>query len=231
MDIDIVRPAGRRLTLFALTLLWSVSATAGCARLPYTTKTVHSDSRVVTTVQREVKARSYTHPVQLTAVDIASVLKGLSVREQQRLPLRWFAEETPPKPVFRDDEIQALAPTLADAMKQLGTNERAHFELRAPGMNPAASRDTLAGWMAVRESYLYIGLEYFHVQIPAQSSDLYDQNYPTPPPPPRDYILYFEPGRFWVTDDQGQRAIDYRKFLASAEAGASPSRPAAPVVP
>jgi len=201
-----------------LVLAWG-GAVTGCARLPYTTKVVHEDDRVVAVVQREVEQRAYTHPVQLSAQDVARFLRGLSAREQQRLPLRWFAEEAPAKPVFREDEVQALAPHLAETLKTLGSNERAHFTLRAPGFNPAESRDTTAGWVAVQDPYLYVSLEQFHRQVSIRKDDLYDINYPATPPPPRDYILYFEPGRFWVDDHKGVRALEYRQFLGSAEAG------------
>lgn len=210
----------RRAGMLAFALTWATGfMITGCARLPYTTKTVHEDERVVVNVQQEVEPRAYTHPIQLTVADVVAILKGFSIREQQRLPLRWFAEEVPPKPLFREDELQALAPYLAESLQQLGTNERAHFEVRGPGYNPRYRRDVIAGWMAVREPYLYLTVEYFHSQIPTRKSDVYDYNYPTPPPLSRNYILYFEPGRFWVTDDNGVRAVEYRQFLKSGEAG------------
>ncbi|MGQ0812409.1 MAG: hypothetical protein ACT4OO_14460 [Nitrospiraceae bacterium] len=200
-------------------VLWvGVIATVGCARLPYTTKTVHEDQRVVVTVQQEVDPQSYTHPVQLSATEVANILRGFSLREQQRLPLRWFAEEAPPKPVFREDDLQALAPHLASALQQLQPEERAHFAVLAPGFNPRYRRDTIAGWVAVRNPYLYLTVEYFHTQIPVRKADLYDYNYPTPPQTPAGYILYFEPGRFWVMDPKGVRAIEFRQFLKSGEA-------------
>ena len=189
----------------------------GCARLPYTTKTVHEDERVVVTVQHEVEARSYTHPAQLTAADLASVLRGFSIREQQRLPLRWFAEEVPPKPLFREDEIQALAPYLAEALQHVGPAERAHFEVRGPGNNPRYSRNVVGGWVAVRDPYLYLNVDYFHNQIPIRKSDNYDYNYTLTPPKPGEYILYFEPGRFWLTDDKSVRGVEFRQFLKSAQ--------------
>ncbi|GAB1721740.1 MAG: hypothetical protein GDA65_07940 [Nitrospira sp. CR1.1] len=215
------RKTGRGLAAsLALVLMGAAALMAtGCARLPYTTKTVHEDQRVIVTVQQEVDAQAHTHPVQLSSEDIASILRGFSVREQQRLPLRWFAEEAPPKPVFREDELQAVSPHLSATMKQLGANERAHFEVRGPGFNPAESRDVIAGWMAVQEPYLYLTLEQFHRQVPIRKDDLYDINYPATPPPPRNYILYFEPGRFWLEDQKGARAVQYRQFLNSGEAG------------
>jgi hypothetical protein len=202
----------------------------GCARLPYTTAVLHEDQRVRVTLQREVEPAGYTHPVQLSAAEVASLLRGFSIREQQRLPLRWFAEEIPPKPLFREDEVQALAPPLAEALQKVGPEERVHFELLAPGFNPRYRKDTNAGWVAVRDPYLYLTMEYFHTQIPVRKSDQYDYNYPTPPPPPKDYLLYFEPGRFWVTNGKGKRAVDFRPFLQSAEAIVPQGTPPIPPV-
>lgn len=215
----------RRAGVIAFALAWAAGITmTGCARLPYTTKTVHEDERVVVNVQQEVEPRSYTHPIQLAGPEVAGMLRGFSIREQQRLPLRWFAEEVPPRPLFREDEVQALAPYLAEALQHLGANERAHFEVRGPGSNPRYSRDVVAGWVAVRDPYLYLKIDYFHNQIPIRKSDNYDYNYPLTPPTPKNYILYFEPGRFWLTDDTGARAVEYRQFLKSGEFGSTTPR-------
>ena len=214
----------RRLCFWVLVIGWEGILAAGCARLPYTVRTVHADERVVVTIQQEIQSPSYTHPVQITGDDMVALLRGFSIREQQRLPLRWFAEEAPPKPLFREDELLALAPYLAETLHQLGPNERAHFESRGPGFNPSSGRDVVAGWVAVRDPYLYLTVEYFHMQIPIRKFDQYDYNYPTPPPQPRDYILYFEPGRFWIADENGIRAVEYRQFFKSGEAGARTPR-------
>ena len=78
--------------------------------------------------------------------------------------------------------------------------------------------------MAVRDPYLYLKVEYFHNQIPIRKSDNYDYNYPLTPPTPKNYILYFEPGRFWLADDKGTRAVDYRQFLKSGQSGGTTTR-------
>lgn len=227
-DITAQRRASGGVALLAL--LVAYIALGGCARLPYTTKVLHQDRRVVVTAQEELDRPGYTHPMQLSAAEVASILRGLSVREQQRLPLRWFAEEVPPKAVFRADEIEALAPYLADALTKVGPNERVHFDLIGPGFNPSMEKDAVSGWVAVRDPYLYFTLEYFHIQVPTRSSDPYDYNYPTPAPLPKNYLLYFEPGRFWVTDQNGRRAVEYRSFLKSAPSlsGAGTAAPSAP---
>ena len=222
MEVEARPRWGMQSAAFIFMCVW---VAAGCARLPYTTKVLHEDSRVVVSVQQEVNPAGYTHPVQLAPAEVAAILKGFTLREQQRLPLRWFAEEAPPKPIFREDELQALAPPLADALAKIRPDEHAHFEVIAPGLNPSMRKDVVGGWVAVRNPFFYLTMEYFHTQIPTHKSDLYDYNYPTPPPVAKEYLLYFEPGRFWVTDLKGERAVEYQQFLKSAEAsGAGRSR-------
>ena len=199
-------------------LLGPLLAAVGCARLPYTIQVVQEDQRVQVAIQREVEPVSYTHPVKLSAQEIRSILKGFSIREKKALPLRWFAEEKPPQPLFREDELNVLVPHLSVALEKVGPSDRVAFSVFAPGFNPAASRDTTSGWIAVRDPYWYLTIDHFHVQIPTRKSDQYDYNYPLVPAPPGDYLLLFEPRRFWVIDPAtGARAVNYREFLKSAE--------------
>lgn len=204
--------------IICISLVAVVLMTA-CARLPYTTTVVHESERVVVRLQQEVEPTTYAHPVQLAPGEVAAILSGFSLREKQRLPLRWFAEEAPPKKIFREDELKVLAPHLAEALQRARPTERVYFEVIAPGFNPRYRHDLTAGWIVLHESYLHLQIEYFHAQIPIRKSDLYDYNYPTPPPSPNSYLLYFEPGRFWVLDPvSGNRAVDFRGFLKSASA-------------
>jgi len=189
----------------------------GCARMPYTVRTVHEDQRVVVTIQREIKPAGYTHPVQLSAQELTQILSSFSFREKQRLPLRWFAEEVAPKSVFRQDELKALTTFLAEALQKVGSEERVHFRVLAPGMNPADARDTTGGWIAVRDPYFHLTLEHFHAQFPIRKEEQWDLRYPAIPPEPGTFLLYFEPNRFWSTDPAvDERGVLYRDFLKSA---------------
>lgn len=200
--------------------LWVVSLammTEGCARLPYTTTVVHEDRRAIVSLQRDPDAKAYSHPVTLQADELTAVLNGFSFREKQRLPLRWFAEEVPPKKMFRSDEMQALVPFLIEALQKAAPEERVYFQVLAPGMNPASERDTTAGWIAIREPYLHLVLEHYHAQFPIRQSEQWDLRYPATPPLPKTYLLYFEPGRFWETDpESGRQAVQLREFLKTA---------------
>jgi hypothetical protein len=208
----------RHATGLALALL--VLAGTSCARLPYTTRVIADDPRVAVMLQQDVEGAGYSHPVRLSAAWIGAILKGVSLREQVSLPLRWHTEERPPKAVFREDEIAILAPRIADALAVAGAGERVYFELRAPGMNPRYDQNVTAGWMTVREAYFHIAIEYFHAQQPLTRSSPYDYNYPTPRSAPGSFVLYFEPGRFWVLDPTtNRRAVDFRAFLQSVPGG------------
>lgn len=198
-------------------LLVGVLVATGCARLPYTTKVIHEDARVAVQLQQEVDGKGYSHPAQLSPDEVAAILRGYSLREQKSLPLRWFAEEVPPLPAFREDELQVLAPQLANALKNAGSGERVHFQLFAPGFNPAYYREETSGWVAVRDRFFHFDIEYFHTQNPSTKFSHYDWYYPTPPYPPGSFVTYFEPGRFFVQDTaQGSRGVDFREFLKSA---------------
>lgn len=210
-----VRRTGVIRALCALLIVCGVSM--GCARLPYTTQVVHEDRRVVVALQREPHPMPYSHPVQLQGAELSAILSGFSFREKQRLPLRWYAEEVPPKQIFRSDELQAVVPFLVEALQKAHPDERVYFQVLAPGMDPASVRDTTAGWIAVREPYLYFGLEHYHAQFPIKKEEPQDLRYPVLPPEPGTYLLYFEPGRFWVTDPvSGEHVVQLREFLKSA---------------
>ena len=208
----------RFLSAHGLIVCFFVSlVSGGCARLPYTTTVIHEDRRVVVSLQRDPDAVPYTHPVQLRADELSAVFTGFSFREKQRLPLRWFAEEVPPKKIFRSDEMQAVVPFLVEGLEKAGPDERVYFQVLAPGMNPAAERDTTAGWIAVREPYLHLVLEHYHAQFPIRKSEQWDLRYPAIPPEAKTYLLYFEPGRFWETDPVSSRqAVQLREFLKTA---------------
>lgn len=194
-------------------LLVGIVAT-GCARLPYTTQVVQDNRRVFVALQREPKPADYSHPVEIKSEELTAILSGFSFREKQRLPLRWFAEEVPPKEIFRRDELEAIVPPLVEALQKASADERVYFQVLAPGMNPAYERDTTAGWIAVHEPYFHLTLEHYHAMFPTRKSEQWDLRYPALPPDPKTFLLYFEPGRFWETDPVTHRpSVQYREFL------------------
>jgi hypothetical protein len=202
-------------TAIALVIVMA-GASQGCARLPYTTQIVQQDQRVMVVVQHEVRRVAYTHPAKMTPDELTTILNGFSLRERRQVPLRWFAEEVPPQKLFRQDELDVLARPLASALEKASPEERIHFHVYMPGPNPNYDRDTTAGWLAFRDPYLYVEIEYFHTLLPVRKIDQYDYNFPLTPVSPKAYLLYYEPGRFWVNDpSSGTRAVDVRALLKS----------------
>ncbi len=195
-------------------LLMSTLLIGGCARLPYTTQVLHEDPRVMVKLVREVDGSRYAHPVTVTSMEMAAILRGFSLREQKSLPMRWFQEEKPPMTAFREDEVQTLAPLLVEALQKAGPNERVAYSLYAPGKNPAYYREETSGWVAVQDKYFHLTVEYYHTENPSTKFSHYDWYYPTPPFPPGSFVLYFEPGRFWLhNEEKDDRGLDFKEFL------------------
>jgi hypothetical protein len=213
--------------LIALGIAFVLIFGVACARLPYTTRIIHDSPRALVALRHELKPAGYTQPAQLTADELRPALAGLSIREKRGVPLRWFAEDVPPKRLFRPDELEVLTPLLIEALGQAGPDEHVAFRLLAPGPNPNYDRDTTAGWVAFRDPYLHVEVDYFHTLLPVRRIDQYDYNFPLTEKNPADYLLYFEPGRFWVVDRAtGERAIDLRAMSKTGVTGPtlSPAR-------
>lgn len=227
------RLRSRGLLVTVVSVLAAV-ASPGCARLPYTVETIHEDQRVAVRLQQEVQPVAYSHPVQLDEPALTAILNGLSIRPEIAVPMRWFAEEPPPKPLFHPNELRAMVPYLAAALHRVGTTQRVYFEVSAPGPNPVEDRDVIAGWVAVREPYFFISVDYFHTLLPRHKNDLYitSERFATPSPHVGSYVLYFEPGRFWDLDkESGLRGVEFRAFLKSQTSSQLPTGPSSRASP
>jgi hypothetical protein len=113
-------------------------------------------------------------------------------------------------------------------LQKAGPEERVHFALFAPGKNRAEARTVTAGWIAVRNPYLYLTLEHLHAEMPIRSVDKYYPNNPQLPPLTGSFLLFFEPGRYWVADRSGTRALEFQEFLKTAPLVPSRSRQTRP---
>ena len=188
---------------------------AGCARLPETTNTLHEDDRVVVKLETDLDAPPETHtsPTGLSKEQLTKLLRGFSVRLMSRVPVHLRADDTPPRKLFRETELDALVPVLREALRQVGFRERVHFEVLSPGRNPLYWRDVTGGWIKVQDRYFHLHVDYFHVEQPIRKADAYYPNYPTPWTPGRDYLVYFEPARAYVTDPGlYESAVDLELF-------------------
>jgi hypothetical protein len=204
------RFVGSRLGLALLCLL-----AIGCARLPVPIQVIHEDQGLAIRIEQVAKDEGYTHPISFQAADIAKVLKGLSAREQPSAwPLRLFGKTATSERLFRDEEFQALAPYIVEGLRMANPNERIAFALYEPGLNPTYERIVTSGWIAVRDPFFHISLDYVRNLQPQSLTHGYLPFYPEVPPAPPKYDVFFEPQQFWVKDPaDGAAAVQFREYL------------------
>ncbi len=186
-----------------------------CARLPVPVQVIHEDSSLLIRTERVSSKDDYSQPLSLKADDIAKILSGISVQERKASwPLRLFGKPTKPDRLFSEDEIQVIAPFIADGLRTAKPNERVAFALYAPGLNPSYERFVTSGWIAVRSPFFHIALEYVRNLQPRSPARNYYPFYPEMPPAPPPYDVFFEPQEFWRTDPaDGTSAIQFRDYL------------------
>ena len=203
------RLVGNRLGLAMFCLL-----AIGCARLPVPIEVIHEDQRLVIRLERVAKDENYTHPISLKVADVAKVLKGMSLRERPTWPLRLFGKTAIPERLLRDDELQALAPYLIEGLRTANPNERVAFALYEPGLNPTDERIVTSGWIAVRDPFFHVGLNYVRSLQPQSPTRGYYPFFPEIPPAPPSYEVLFEPQQNWMKDPiDGSPAVQFRDYL------------------
>ena len=204
------RLVGSRLWLAMFCLL-----AIGCARLPVPAQVIHEDQRLVIRTERVAKDEGYTHPISLKAVDVARVLKGMSSRERPSTwPLRLFGKIATPERLLRDEVLQTLAPYLVEGLQGVKPNERVAFALYEPGLNPTYDRIVTSGWIAVRDPFFHVALDYVRNLQPRSPTRGYYPFYPEMPPAPPPYEVFFEPQQFWMKDPaDGISAVQFREYL------------------
>ncbi len=200
--------------LLSVLLLLTIS----CARLPVPVQVVYEDQSLLIRTERVSNSKDYSHPLSLKADDIAKILSGISVQERPASwPLRLFGKDTKPEHLFREDQIQALAPYLADGLRTAKPNERVAFALYAPGPNSAYERYVTSGWIAVRNPFFHIAIEYVRNLQPRSPTRNYYPFYPEMPPAPPASDVFFEPHEFWMADPvDGNAAVQFRDYLRTA---------------
>ncbi len=195
-----------------------------CARFPVPVESIHEDDQLVVTIEQLVKGERYTHPIVLNADDVAAVLEGVSVLEQPASwPLRLFNTTTGPERLFRRDDLRALASSLAEGLRRANPNERISFAIYEQGNNPAAERVVTSGWVAIRDPFFHVGIEYFRDLQPQRSTRSYYPFYQDLPSAPISYRLFLEPKQFLVADPaDGIPAIHFRDYLRAVMPASKP---------
>jgi hypothetical protein len=187
----------------------------GCARLPVPTQVIHEDQRLMVRTEQVSPPPNYTHPISLSAEQLEAILKNLSVLEHPgSWPLRLSEQTARPEILFPESARHMLIPHLIEGLKTAMPNEHVAFALYTPGPNPTAGRFVTSGWIALRDPYFHIQVDYVrHLQPQSATASYYPFFRETPAYQPL-YDIIFSPPRFWLEDPtDGMAAIHYRDFL------------------
>jgi hypothetical protein len=106
-----------------------------------------------------------THPVNLKPALVAQVLKGIQVQDQgDRLLQRLLAGPSIPVPAFSDEQIQVLAPLIAEGLRTASQDQQVEFRVRTLYEGSAlefAYTETTAGSLYAYGQQLFVTLSQY----------------------------------------------------------------------
>lgn len=193
------------MTRIAFVLMpFAVAAWAGCAVPHSLSRTTYEDPANFVRVENdpsvfpELPHSLHNHPVNITPDQMAKILRGFKVREHRVRLHVLIAGEAEKEPAFRENEIELLAPRLAEALSHVEPTERVTFYLSRP--QTSIKREITTGGLYVRDGDLHFILANYRFSygIPAYGM-VYDRRYPTRPIAAKWFDLFFEPGDVVMT--------------------------------
>jgi hypothetical protein len=106
-----------------------------------------------------------THPINLKPSLLAQVLKGIHVQDQgDRLLQRLLAGPSIPVPAFSDEQIQFLAPRLAEGLRTASQDQQVEFRVRTLYEGYALEfpyTETTAGSLYAYDQQLFVTLSQY----------------------------------------------------------------------
>lgn len=123
-----------------LVLLIGITLTlSACATGPELDLTIHESDRGAVYVER-IPDRSFraAHPITLSADTLVQVLRGVAVKEDRGLFGNIITGRSGAVRAFRDEDIQFLAPLLAEGLTKAASDQQVGFRVIRPGMNDLA---------------------------------------------------------------------------------------------
>ncbi len=121
----------------ALVLLIGITLTLyACATGPELDLTIHESDRGAVYVER-IPDRSFraAHPITLSIETMARVLRGVSVKEDRGLFGNIIMGRPGAVRAFRDEDIQFLAPLLAEGLTRAASDQQVGFRVIQPEMS------------------------------------------------------------------------------------------------
>lgn len=138
----------------AFVLLIGITLTlSACATGPDVDVTIHKSDRGAVYVER-IPDRSFraAHPITLSADTMARVLRGVAVKEDRELLGGLILGKPEAILVFRDEDVQFLAPLLVEGLTRAASDQKVAFRVVQTGM----PWESTTGWIYAHERSLYL---------------------------------------------------------------------------
>jgi hypothetical protein len=212
-----------------------------CSTTAQNTKIIFEDQRGTVSLQTiPDQSMQATHPISLEPALIAQILNGIEVQFQEHGLQKLLAGTDAPIPVFSDDQIQFLAPLLAEALRTAAPDQQIAYRVQTTiegSMLESSTTETTAGSLYAYGRQLCVILSQYRYSPTRANTDLSPSTQRMRPADPsglRDSIVMFTPRAAQRSDSvdppAGKKptdkflAIDYQLLQhapAAATAGAS----------
>lgn len=183
---------------FLLILLCFVGT--ACSTTGQNSKVIFEDQRGAVSLQtmpdQSIQA---THPISLEPVLIAKILTGVEVQQQERGLQGLFAGKSAPVPAFSDDQIQFLAPLLAEALRTAAPDQRVSYRVHTTiegSMLESATTETTTGSLYAYGRQLCVILSQYRYSPTRTNMKVSDSAYKSRRPDSsglQDHIVLFTP--------------------------------------
>ncbi len=126
---------------------------SACSTGPEHDITLYKTDRVAVYLDR-ISDRSFraAHPITLSADTMARVLRGVAVKEDRDLLGGVIFSKPEALLVFRDEDVQFLAPLLVDGLTRAASDQKVGFRVVQTGM----PWESTTGWIYAHEGSLYL---------------------------------------------------------------------------
>ena len=163
-----------------------------------------------------------THPITLEPTLLAQILRGIEIQDQEHGVQKILVGQSPPVPVFSDDQIRFLAPLLAEGLRTAAPDQRIEYRVYTTYEGSAlesSTTETTAGSLFAYGRQLYVTLSQYRYSPTRTNMNVNDMAYRSRPQDSsglRNRIVLFTPSAAERSDSfdppEGGKSTD--RFLA-----------------
>ncbi len=154
-----------RFTMNSILLALLCLLSTACGTTGQTGKVLFDDPRGTVSLQTiSDQSMQANHPINLDPTLLAQVLKGMEVQDQERGIQSLIGRPPSPVPVFSDDEIQFLAPLLAEGLRTAAPSQRIEYLVQTThegSILESSITETTAGSLYAYGRSLYMTLSQY----------------------------------------------------------------------